>query len=138
MYNNTPSVNEMKIRSRGLTEKVISTLVADPKYDISGAEWSLWVSYRKKTKTICLTPTITHENALDNMIAFHSPLFHYLRNELLEEPWDLEELKCFMVNTCFQNTKSPPKRLPEKTITLAPTSGRFVPCAPLLQHQDPP
>jgi len=138
MYNNTPSVNEMKIRARGLTEKVIDCLVNDEKYDISGAEWSLWVSYRKKSKTICLTPTITHERALDTMTAFHYPLFHYLRNELLTEAWDLEELKCFMVNTCFQNTQSPPKRLPEKTITLTPRDAHFSPCAPLLPHRDPP
>lgn len=110
-------IPNLKQKARGITEKVILDLINDSKYDISDAEWTLWVSFRSKNKTLCLSPTIIHDK-LDNLRFFHLPLFYYIKEAIRREYWDLESIKDFQISSCIKNHKN--QLLPEHKHTFKP------------------
>ena len=106
----------MKDKARIIIEDILDLILNDSRYDLQGAEYKLWVSFRKKSRTLCITPTIIHKH-MDNLKWFHLILFNKIREALHKAEWDTIELDSFLINTSFLNNKIPPQKLPEKSYT---------------------
>jgi len=118
MNNNTDTINFMKSRARVIIEDILDIVLSNPRYLLECSKYRVWVSFRKKTRTLCITPTIIHSN-LDSLKWFHLTLFSLIKIEFDKEEWDNTEADCFLLNTCFFNTKTPPNKLPEKAYTIS-------------------
>jgi hypothetical protein len=103
----------IKDEIRARTEKVLQSLLEDPKYDLSGAEWSLWVSYRAKNQCLCLSPTFLVNQDLDTLKFFHLPLFYFVKQELKKYDWDTETISSFQISSYIIH-KISRKSLPEQ------------------------
>lgn len=106
-------INQQREKVYNVCFPVFQSLIQDPKYDLSSAEYSMWVSYRRKSQVICISPRITNCQT-NHLLYFGNVIIHSLKEEMKKTTdWDNDIVKSFQITTSIFNTNG--KQLPEKS-----------------------